>query len=178
MLELRELERGDVPEVNRWRRDPELIACLGAPYRFIGPEIDERWFEGYLGSRSNTVRCAIVEHEEPSRILGLVTLAGIDWVNRSCTMHIMIGAEENRGRGLGTFAVDAILSHAFLDLNLRRVELSVLSSNERARRLYRRAGFTEEGVRREAVLKGGRYEDMVTMAVLRKDWGRLADSSL
>lgn len=170
MFELRELERADIPEINSWRRNPELISFLGAPYRFIGEEIDEKWFEHYLVSRSNTVRCAVVEYDNPERILGLVTLASIDWVNRSCTLHIMIGRTDNQGKGLGTFAVDGMLHHAFLDLNLRRVELNVLSNNERAIHLYNKLGFVVEGVRRSAVQKQGSYLDMVVMGLLKDEW--------
>ena len=170
MLVLRELERDDIPEINRWRRSSELISCLGAPYRYIGPEIDEEWFDRYLKSRFNTVRCSIVEHDRPERILGLVTLASIDWVNRSCSLHIMIGNKENQGKGFGSFAVDAILHHAFFDLNLHRVELNVLRSNERARHLYEKMGFVAEGCRRLAVVKNGGYEDMIIMGLLREEW--------
>lgn len=170
MFELRELERNDIPAINEWRRNRELISFLGAPYRFIGQEVDEEWFESYLKSRANTVRCAMVEHDRPDVILGLVTLASINWVSRKCTLHIMIGNEADRGKGLGTFAVDAAVSHAFLDLNLNRVELDVLESNSRARHLYQKIGFKEEGVRRCAAFKDGNYVDMVSMGLLHDEW--------
>ena len=35
MYKLRELERKDLEQINKWRNDPELIELLGAPYRFI-----------------------------------------------------------------------------------------------------------------------------------------------
>ena len=48
MLELRELRRGDLAEVNRWRADRGRVGCLGASFRYIGPEVDESWFDAYL----------------------------------------------------------------------------------------------------------------------------------
>lgn len=170
MYELRELERGDIPEVNGWRRDRDLISCLGAPYRYIGPEVDGAWFDAYLSSRATTVRCAVVDSDDPGRILGLVTLSGIDWVHRGAELHIMVGRKEDRGRGIGTFAVREMLSHAFLDLGLHRVELDALADNSRAIRVYELAGFRREGMRREAAFKGGRWTDLVHMAVLADEW--------
>ena len=82
MLKLRELERKDLDEINHWRSKRSLIDCLGAPYRYIGPEIDAAWFDGYLRKRDSTVRCAVVDDSDESKILGLVTLASIDWVHR------------------------------------------------------------------------------------------------
>lgn len=169
MLELRELQRGDLPAITSWRAGRGMIDCLGAPYRYIGPEIDERWFDSYLSSRSNTVRCAVADADSPAEILGLATLAGIDWVHRSCTFHIMVGPKA-QGRGVGTFALAGMLRHASSDLGLHRVELSVLDSNSRARSLYEKFGFVLEGTRRRAAFKNGRWEDMHVMAILADEW--------
>ena len=48
MYKLRELSRKDLMEINRWRNNPELIKLLGAPFRYIDVQIDERWYENYL----------------------------------------------------------------------------------------------------------------------------------
>lgn len=171
---MRELRREDVSVINRWRRDRELVACLGAPYRYIGPEVDLAWFDGYLASRGSAVRCVTVEEDSPEVPLCLTTLSGIDWVNGSCELHIMVGEESNRGRGVGTFSVFEMVRHAFEDLNLRRVELSVLDANARARGLYEKAGFEYEGLKRQARYKQGEYVDLRMMALLKEDWLRMA----
>lgn len=170
MLKLRELIRDDLSNITRWRSDRQLIDCLEAPYRYIGPEIDEVWFDSYLKNRSSTVRCAIVDDRNEGDILGLATLASIDWVHRSCEFHIMIGNSDCRGKGLGTFALGEMLRHAFLDLGLNRVELSVLEDNVRARHVYEKVGFVLEGTRRKAVYKNGKYVDMHIMGLLRDEW--------
>ena len=61
MYKLRELERGDLERINQWRNDPYLIACLGAPYRYINEDVDKAWYDKYLNTRNNSVRCAIVD---------------------------------------------------------------------------------------------------------------------
>lgn len=170
MLVMRELSRKDVSTVNSWRADPELISCLGAPYRYIDLEVDEAWFDSYLASRENTVRCAVVDDGRPEVILCLATLAGIDWVHRVATLHIMIGGPENRGKGVGAFAVGSMLNHAFDNLGLHRVELDVLAENAPAIGLYRKMGFSLEGTRREAAFKSGRYVDVLEMAILEGEW--------
>ena len=91
MYMLRELERGDLPEVNRWRRDPAVIGRLTAPYRFINEEVDERWLDAYMQNRAHAIRCAVVDEELSDRILGLVSLTNIAWVHRTAYFGIMIG---------------------------------------------------------------------------------------
>ena len=175
MYILRELRRSDIPTINTWRADRELISRLGAPYRFINQEVDERWFNSYMDHRSNTVRCAIVEADAPDAILGLVSLCEIDNLNRSCQLHIMIGDKNQRGKGMGYFAFREIMCHAFEDLNLNRIEVYVLTDNEASLRLCRKAGFVDEGVLRQYAFKDGRYKDTVIMGALREDWRRNAD---
>ena len=80
MYRLRELERRDLTTINKWRNDPNLIALLGAPYRYINLDVDIRWFENYMSNRGNAVRCAIVEDGKED-ILGLVSLTDINFLN-------------------------------------------------------------------------------------------------
>jgi ribosomal-protein-alanine N-acetyltransferase len=54
---------------------------------------------------------------------------------------------ELRGRGLGTQLLEAIIAEAE-HLGSRLLTLEVRRSNQPARRLYERAGFFEEGVRK------------------------------
>ena len=59
MYRLRELERKDLLEIYNWRNDVAVINYLGAPFRYINLEVDEKWFDSYMCSRNNCVRCAI-----------------------------------------------------------------------------------------------------------------------
>jgi len=162
---LREIQRSDLTDINRWRNDKSLVDFLGAPFRFIDKEIDEKWFDNYLSSRTNNIRLAICETSS-NKLLGAIYLLQIDWLNRSCEYAIQIGETSSHGRGIGFQATMKILEHAFYDLNINRVFLTVLESNERAIRLYRKIGFIEEGKCRKAVFKNGRYTDLVQMSIL------------
>lgn len=168
MYRLRELERRDLETINKWRNDPNLIALLGAPYRYINLDVDIRWFENYMSNRGNAVRCAIVEDGKED-ILGLVSLTDINFLNQSSILHIMIGDPQNQGRGVGSFAVQAMLDHAFYNMNLHRVELTVLESNTRAIHLYEKCGFSLEGKKREALYKNGRFVDVRMYSKLKAE---------
>jgi diamine N-acetyltransferase len=168
MIKLRELERGDLATLNGWRNDREVMELLGNNFLFIAGAVDERWYESYLASRERNVRLAITVGET-AHYVGNVNLTGIHPINRSGELSILIGDRSFWGRGIGSEATSRMLEHAFRDLNLHRVHLTVLASNERARRLYRGRGFREEGVHREALFKNGTYVDVVSMARLRSD---------
>lgn len=52
---------------------------------------------------------------------------------------------------------------------LERVELTALSKNPRAQKIYERLGFVVEGRKRGPIISDGRYEDEILMARLRPD---------
>lgn len=169
MFRLRELERRDLEKINYWRNDPELIALLGAPFRYINSEVDLKWFENYMGNRGNAIRCAITA-DNNDEILGLVSLTSIDYVNQSAEFHIMLGDKENQGHGIGSYAVHAMLHHAFYNMNLHRIELDVLENNRRAQRLYEKVHFVHEGLKRKAIYKKGVFINVLHYAILREEY--------
>ena len=166
---LREITREDLVHITRWRNNPELIQHLCSPFRFIDEEVDTQWFNRYLESRARNIRLAICQ-KNSGEIIGAVYLLEIDWLNRNAEFGILIGDENAQGKGAGEFATRGILKHAFLDLNLHRVSLIALASNERALRLYRRIGFVDEGKSRDALFKDGIYVDVVRMAILSSEY--------
>lgn len=169
MYKLRELESRDLAVINAWRNDPELIGNLAAPYRFINLRVDEEWFDNYMRLRSKNVRCAIVDDKDEV-LYGLISLTGIDQLNQCAELHIMIGDKKNRGKGIGTFAVKEMLYHAFYNLNLHRIELTSLATNNISHKLYEKCGFQKEGIKRKAVFKKGEYIDMYIYSLLREDY--------
>ncbi len=168
MYKLRELSKKDLPAINKWRNDEHLISFLGAPFRYIDLRVDEEWFENYLKNRSTNIRLSIVNEDDDC--IGLVSLMQISTINRSATLHIMIGSENNCGKGVGSFAVKKMLEHAFFNLNLNRVELDALESNARARHVYEKIGFVQEGIKRNAVYKNGKFVNMVMYGVLKEEF--------
>lgn len=170
MYRLRELERKDISNINEWRNNEDIISNLGAPFRYINQDIDNKWFDSYLTNRNNCVRCSIVDEED--FILGLVSLTNIDYTNLSCVFHIMIG-ENNQNKGAGTFAVREMLKHAFFNMNMHRVELTVLETNDRAIHLYEKCGFTKEGTKRRSTYKNGEYVNMHLYSILREEYDDL-----
>jgi [ribosomal protein S5]-alanine N-acetyltransferase len=75
-----------------------------------------------------------------------------------------------RGRGLGREITRLVLSWAFGELGVHRVELEVLAFNHPAINCYLACGFRQEGVRREAVLYPDGWQDLILMGLLRSEY--------
>ncbi len=72
-------------------------------------------------------------------------------------------------QGLMTEAVQLVLTFAFGDLALQRVEASCMPSNEPSKRLLQRLGFVEEGLAKAYLQINGRREDHML-------WGRTREA--
>ena len=73
--------------------------------------------------------------------------------------------EGYRGQGIGERLLRACLTKAMVK-GITRVELEARADNERAIRLYQRAGFLPEAVKRNAMRFDGVYYDAVQMSIL------------
>jgi RimJ/RimL family protein N-acetyltransferase len=168
MITLRELSRDDIPIINRWRQDPIVADGVGAPRRFIGMDVDLKWFEDYLTRRGAEVRCAVCL-KDSQEIVGMVSLTRIDYVHRNAEYNAVVGVRQVQNRGVGTAATRAMVRHGLFDLNLHRIYVSVLRENISSIRMCQKAGFREEGIIREGAYKSGSYHDLVLMGVLKHE---------
>jgi RimJ/RimL family protein N-acetyltransferase len=84
----------------------------------------------------------------------------------------MIGEKDQRGRGYGTDALNALCDFGFGQLRLERIELDVYADNRPAQRSYEKAGFQVEGVLRHGHFADGHFMDVVRMSLLRDEWLR------
>jgi RimJ/RimL family protein N-acetyltransferase len=137
---------------------PQPAASVGEQFR--------RWSRNEGGD----VGFAVVDRES-GVLVGHVTLYGGSLPARAGTLAVLIG-DEHVGHGYGLDAVRVLTRYGFRELGLNRIELGVVAFNTRARAVYRKAGFVEEGVRRQAVFHDGVFHDHVIMAVLAQEWER------
>ena len=107
------------------------------------------------------------------RPIGRADIFEVDRLNGAAGFGLAIGEHGERGRGLGTDAVNAILDFCFGQLRLERVWLVTDSVNERAQHVYRKAGMVHEGRLRQAFYQDGVYQDDIRMAILRDEWAAL-----
>ena len=170
-VRLRGLRDDDLAALVRWWQDPELgalqMTSVVPASEAAARELFARWSanqDSDVGFSIETLPTAA----EPATLVGHLGLFGVQPKTRSATYAIGLGAE-HLGRGYGTDATRLAVSYAFREMNLHRIELTTMAFNERALAAYRKAGFREEGRRRDAVFHDGGYHDEVLMSVLSTD---------
>jgi ribosomal protein S18 acetylase RimI-like enzyme len=146
--------RAGVDSVSRERRYLTFLEAppLEATRKFVRNSIREG-YPHYVALEGDDVIgwCDILPIERPTRahtgVLGIGVLAPF------------------RGQGVGSALLRQAL-HKARTSGFTRVELSVREGNRRVVPLYRRFGFVEEGLQRNAIRLDGQYENLICMAVL------------
>ena len=152
----------------RWYSDPEVARLTRYQDGPMRPEEIERFFTArVIGPDTLTMAIHV---RATDRLIGSCAFSQLDADNGSALYHITIGEKDAWGLGYGTEATALMLEHAFGRLGLHRVALTVFAFNERAIRSYKKVGFTVEGRAREAIWRGGRFWDEISMSVLKQEW--------
>lgn len=165
---LRKPEPEDLEALYVQKNSADVRASLGGFSTGYAMADLRQWLEVHR-ARVDEVLWVIAE-VGTDRCLGHVGLYRIDYRIRSAEFAVMLGDPAFRGRGIGRDCARFMIDYGFLELNLNRIDLSVLATNERAIRLYERLGFLHEGRLREAQFRDGQYMDVLHMSILARDY--------
>jgi len=165
---LRALELSDLDRTWKWHNDSGLYQMLVAPFRHVSRAAEEEWIRRKVAYSQTEFQLAICLKENDQHI-GNINLRNIDWVSRHAEVGIFIAEAEYWSKGYGQEAMRLLLRHAFDDLGLRRVWLTVFDDNLRAIRSYEKCGFVVEGKLRKHACKGGQFRDLLFMGICIDD---------
>ena len=102
--------------------------------------------------------------ENPNRIIGVVTLSNITPMPvQSATVSYKCHKDE-LNKGYITEALEKLISIAFDDIGLHRLEVSIMPRNRCSLHVAQKLGFQNEGIEKECVQINGKWEDHVRMA--------------
>ena len=166
-VSLRPIAEGDLPDLLRWRQDPEVAEFWDeAP-----ADLDECRREFFDTDVNPVWRFVIewqgrgvghIQYHHPYADTDYLWTAGID---------IFIGEAEARNRGVGTEAVRTMIAYLFEVKRVHRVTIDPEVANGRAIRSYQKAGFRLDGVvRHNDRFSDGRYIDTQFMSILEEEW--------
>lgn len=126
----------------------------------------------YWAQRSITNGAAVplfLIRRADQQILGAITLDNIRrGPAQAGTLGYWIGAEYAR-HGYMREAIEAVVHHAFQEMDLSRIEAACLPENIASRGVLEKSGFKYEGVAQSYLQINGRWRNHVLYANLRTD---------
>lgn len=166
---LRDLRLEDINGNYRyWLNDQEVV-YFNSHGRFPeSPEKLKHYIQG-IQSSSDSLVLAIID-QVTSQHIGNISLQRIHWIDRSAEIAFLLGEKSFQGRGVMYEAGSILIRHGFQTLNLHRIHCGTSSENIRMQKLAIKLGMIQEGVRREALYKNGKYLDMIEYGILRSEY--------
>ena len=165
-LYLSPININDVEKFTEWINDLNL-----AIYLSVAPDVvtigKEREILEKLSKEGYHFSIVKLSNDE---LIGICGLLKVDQVNKTAEVGIFIGNKRYWGKGYGTEAINLLLDYSFNLLNLNSIFLRVHSFNKRAITCYKKSGFKEIGIRREAYIIGGKKYDQVYMDIIAKEF--------
>jgi RimJ/RimL family protein N-acetyltransferase len=129
------------------------------------------WVEPTAGEALRNAGVAVFSVVElaTGELAGEALLWGIDQHNRSAHVGVSL-RPAFRGRGFGTDVVRVLCRYGFAILGLHRLQIETLADNHAMIKAAGQAGFTQEGVTRDAGWVNGRFEDEVVFGLLADEF--------
>lgn len=167
----REFEERDVDFVLQCKNDAHLNALTVGAYKPMTREEAVRWVHGCMGEHPTYKYWAVCTSDEERRIVGWISLSQIDRVNQSACFHgILIGDPDYRDGSAWIESYLFIVNYAFEVLNVNRLFGSRMEHQELTAMISKAMHFTQEGVRRQAVYRDGRFYDVICSSILRSEY--------
>jgi len=149
----------------------ELLQTTDAESDFMLQEPGERKMNSFqvrMAVSTGIHRIFLAEEEETGRLIGHIAAAFPYGQGKRIkhAMHIGISVlKEFWGQGLGTALFEALETWG-QENGIHRLELTVMTHNERGVALYKKRGFEIEGTKKHSAKVNGQYIDEYLMAKL------------
>lgn len=166
---LRAMELEDMECFRNMLNNPEIENMLGGWSTPVSMYQQEEWYKRVINDNRN-FRWSVIKRDD-QELIGMVNLVDIDWKNGTGFHGIrLLPGEKYRHQGYGTDAVNTLMSYAFEELRLNRLETTIIEYNHFSQALYHKCGWSIEGTKRMAVYRNGRYFDLLVLGVLAYEW--------
>jgi len=119
----------------------------------------------------------VIEHDERhycildnNKFAGLIGFKDLDISNKKAEIGYWLSVK-SQGKGIMTLCVKNLLSYAFEDLELNRIQIKVAVNNEKSKRIPEKLGFVLEGIERDGeLLVDNVFTDLAVYSLLKKDF--------
>lgn len=132
--------------------------------RNLTPAVQLKMIESFLNKPNSTILVA----EEGNELIGYLLANGGQAKKNRHSAYLVIGvAKAYQGKGIGALLFEKLNEWA-LNLGVRRLELTVVTTNKSAVALYEKEGFNIEGIKKDSLFIENQFYDEYYMAKIYK----------
>ncbi len=160
LVDLELVEREDLGVLRDWDNDVDFVGEFEpfsqSSLSDLQKQFDERGESGWwFVRRKDGTPVGYVAHWKAAGGIGIG--------------YMLVPGE--RGKGLGTEAVQVLVDYVFLHKDVVRIQAETHPDNPASQRVLEKVGFQKEGIRRKAFFSRGVHRDTAMWSLLREEWG-------
>jgi diamine N-acetyltransferase len=157
-VSLRALEPEDLEVLYRWENDTSIWHLSGTlvPYsRFV---LKHYLINAGKDIYENKQLRLIIEERRGQRPVGAIDLFDFDPYHRRAGTGILIAEKSDRKKGFARESLELLMNYTFGVLKLHQLWCNIAGGNTESMNLFRAAGFTLIGEKREWLFNGKGFE--------------------
>jgi RimJ/RimL family protein N-acetyltransferase len=166
---LRWISEDDIDNLYKIFSDPQVMRYWSTPPLPDREAAAELQREIADGNESDTMFKWGLALRDSNSVIGTTTLFNLNLDNGRAELGYAMG-RAHWGKGYMHEALQALVSHAFEVMELRRLEADVDPRNAASIRTLERLGFQREGFLRERWHVNGEIQDALFYGLLRREW--------
>lgn len=145
-----------------WMNNPEVFRYLetGGNYKI---EDLRKYLESV--EANNSMLFWAIHLKESGKHIGNIKIDPLNKRHGLGEYGIMMGDSDEWGKGYAKEASEIVMDYCFRDLRLRKITLGVVEDNHAAVNLYKKLGFSTEGVYRDHGFYEGKLCNLIRMAI-------------
>ncbi len=165
---LRPFKEEDIDIWHGWFNDKEVTKYS---YHGVFPNTreDQRGFLKLIKKDSSSLQLAIVLKRN-NKLIGVVGLHQINYIHQNGDVSIVVGDKNFWGLGYAKEAVQLIVEHGFMKMNLNHITAGMVVSNKGSSNLFKKLGFIQEGLKRKHKYINGKFEDVLLLGILKSEF--------
>lgn len=169
-MNIRDLKMNDAPRMLEWMLNPDINQYFQHDFAFSNINTAENFIASSLEHKQSQINLAITDNNNLYQ--GTISLKHIDIINRHAEYAICLHPDAI-GQGYAGYATKKILKIGFMNYNLNKIYLNVITENIRAVKFYENFGFIKEGEFKEHLIIRNKIFDLAWYRLLAEEFSML-----
>jgi RimJ/RimL family protein N-acetyltransferase len=168
---LRALELEDSILIHKWRQNINVTHLLSGNFFYVSLEREKKSVENKIFDDSKNIYLGICLKEN-NLLIGYVQINNIDLRNLKAEWGgTLIGETEYLGKGYGEEASKLLLRFLFGQYPINKCYAYCLAEHPATPKLFKKLGFTNDGILRQEIYKDGEFKDLLLFSILKSEIG-------
>ncbi|MEZ4796429.1 MAG: GNAT family protein [Flavobacteriaceae bacterium] len=165
---LRALEPEDLEFVHAIENDENIwhLSNTQTPYsKFIIKQYIEAAQKDVFEAKQ--LRLVISNYE--NHALGMIDIFDFDFLNKRAGIGILVRNEKDRGKGIGSEALQLLIRYSFIHLQLHQLYCNISENNEVSLKLFAKQGFKKIGLKKDWTFSQNSFHNEYLLQLIKTD---------